>query len=106
MKTTNIMIVGVGGQGTLLASKLLGRILLEKGYDVYGCFCPLFPEFKMEHIIIPELHLACITENDYHYSIDDESKRIHATRFFDGNAYTKNREKSWFVTCFVTLRFT
>ena len=34
MKTTNIMIVGVGGQGTLLASKLLGRLLLKKGYDV------------------------------------------------------------------------
>ncbi len=34
MKTVNIMIVGVGGQGTLLASKLLGRILLSRGYDV------------------------------------------------------------------------
>lgn len=34
MHCTNIMIVGVGGQGTLLASKLLGRILIELGYDV------------------------------------------------------------------------
>lgn len=34
METKNIMIVGVGGQGTLLASKLLGRLLLSKGYDV------------------------------------------------------------------------
>ena len=34
METKNIMIVGVGGQGTLLASKLLGRMLLGKGYDV------------------------------------------------------------------------
>lgn len=34
MSTTNIMIVGVGGQGTLLASKLLGSVLLNKGYDV------------------------------------------------------------------------
>jgi len=34
MKTKNIIIVGVGGQGTLLASKLLGRILLTKGFDV------------------------------------------------------------------------
>ena len=34
MKTKNIMIVGVGGQGSLLASKLLGRLLLEQGYDV------------------------------------------------------------------------
>ena len=34
METKNMMIVGVGGQGTLLASKLLGRLLLDKGYDV------------------------------------------------------------------------
>ena len=34
MKTKNIMIVGVGGQGSLLASKLLGRLLLTRGYDV------------------------------------------------------------------------
>ena len=34
MKTKNIMIVGVGGQGSLLASKLLGRILLTRGYDI------------------------------------------------------------------------
>ncbi len=34
MKTQNIMIVGVGGQGSLLASKLLGRLLLTKGYDI------------------------------------------------------------------------
>ena len=34
MATRNIMIVGVGGQGTLLASKLLGHVLLEQGYDV------------------------------------------------------------------------
>ena len=34
METKNIMIVGVGGQGSLLASKLLGRVLLDKGCDV------------------------------------------------------------------------
>ncbi len=34
MKAKNIMIVGVGGQGSLLASKLLGRLLLARGYDV------------------------------------------------------------------------
>ena len=32
--TRNIMIVGVGGQGTLLASKMLGRLLMNVGYDV------------------------------------------------------------------------
>ena len=34
MNTTAIMIVGVGGQGALLASKVLGRLLLDEGYDV------------------------------------------------------------------------
>ena len=32
--TKNIMIVGVGGQGSLLASKLLGRLLMNQGNDV------------------------------------------------------------------------
>jgi len=32
--TKNIMIVGVGGQGTLLASRILGNALLSAGYDV------------------------------------------------------------------------
>ena len=34
MTSKNIMIVGVGGQGTLLASKMLGYVLLQQGYDV------------------------------------------------------------------------
>ena len=34
METKNVMIVGVGGQGSLLASKLLGFLLTEEGYDV------------------------------------------------------------------------
>ena len=34
MKTKNIMIVGVGGQGTLLTSRVLGGIIQEAGYDV------------------------------------------------------------------------
>ena len=33
METRNIMIVGVGGQGSLLASKLMGCVLMIEGYD-------------------------------------------------------------------------
>ncbi|MCQ2413957.1 MAG: indolepyruvate oxidoreductase subunit beta [Clostridia bacterium] len=32
--TKNIMIVGVGGQGTLLASRILGNAVIKAGYDV------------------------------------------------------------------------
>lgn len=34
MITKNIMIVGVGGQGTLLTSRILGGITMDAGYDV------------------------------------------------------------------------
>lgn len=34
MSVKSVMIVGVGGQGSLLASKLLGNLLLGQGYDV------------------------------------------------------------------------
>ncbi len=34
MNKINIMIVGVGGQGTLLASKILGNVAMKKNYDV------------------------------------------------------------------------
>lgn len=34
METKNIMIVGVGGQGTLLTSRILGKLMIGAGYDV------------------------------------------------------------------------
>lgn len=34
METKSIMIVGVGGQGSLLVSRLLGNVLLAQGFDV------------------------------------------------------------------------
>lgn len=34
METKNIMIVGVGGQGTLLTSRILGGLTMDAGYDV------------------------------------------------------------------------
>ena len=34
METKSIMIVGVGGQGTLLASRILGNVFLAEGFDV------------------------------------------------------------------------
>jgi len=34
METKNIMIVGVGGQGTLLTSRILGKLAINANYDV------------------------------------------------------------------------
>ena len=34
MEQKNIMVVGVGGQGTLLTSRIIGKTALSQGYDV------------------------------------------------------------------------
>ena len=34
METKSVMIVGVGGQGSLLASRILGNVLLQQGFSV------------------------------------------------------------------------
>lgn len=74
-------------------AEYIGEYALNMGYDVYKCYCPLFPEFKVEHIIIPELKTALFTENSYHLSIDEYGSRVHATRFFDSEGYKQNKEK-------------
>ena len=72
------------------------KYAVENGYDVYACYCPLFPRFKIEHVIIPELKTAVFTENSYHYSIDEVSNRIHASRFYDKSAFMQSKEKLGF----------
>ncbi len=66
---------------------------LEKGYDVYKCYCPLFPQEKTEHLIIPQLSLTFFTENSYHHSIDDGEQTIHTSRFYNKDCLKENREK-------------
>ena len=34
MSVKNILIAGVGGQGTVLTAKVLSRLLIKKGYDM------------------------------------------------------------------------
>lgn len=77
-------------------AEYLCKYAVENGYDVYACYCPLFPRFKIEHIIIPELKVALFTENSYHYSIDETSTRVHVSRFYDKTAFAKNKEKLTF----------
>ena len=33
-QTTNVLIVGVGGQGTLLTSRIIAQVAVQMGYDV------------------------------------------------------------------------
>ena len=70
-----------------------GAVAVANGYDVYKCYCPLQPEFKLEHLIIPELKLSFFTEKSYHHSVDDGEKTIHASRFYNNELLKANRQK-------------
>ena len=74
-------------------TEYVSNFAILNGYDVYQCFCPLFPTSKIDHIIIPELKISLFTENSYHYSIDDGEKTIHASRFYIKEKYNANKEK-------------
>jgi len=36
----------------------LKTALLEKGYEIYSCYCPLNQQTKLEHLFVPELKLG------------------------------------------------
>lgn len=66
---------------------------VENGYDVYACYCPIFPTAKIEHVIIPELKLCFFTETKAHSSLITEEKMIHATRFLNKEGFNEIKEK-------------
>ena len=43
MRNISIMIVGVGGQGTLLTSRVVGAAAVKAGYDVKCQRCTAWP---------------------------------------------------------------
>ena len=39
---------------------------MQRGYDVEAYYCPLDPENKLEHLLVPGLSTAFVTSNTYH----------------------------------------
>lgn len=58
---------------------------LRNGYEIITLKNPFLPSLITDHIIIPELSLAFVTENSY-ASFDCDSRRIHARRFTSNTA--------------------
>ncbi len=60
-KITNILMVGVGGQGTLLASEILSEVLKEAGFDVkkseiHACPSEAAVSFPMCASVMKSIH--------------------------------------------------
>ncbi len=76
--------------GTVILS-CIRDYAIDAGYEVITVKNPILPDDIIDHILIPELNLAFVTENDF-YSFGDDTRRIHSRRFTD-TAYLRQIKK-------------
>lgn len=67
---------------------------LSSGYEIITLKNPFLTE-NIDHILIPELSLAVLSENDY-LRFDTDDRRIHARRFLDVGSVNRLRQKRRF----------
>lgn len=65
---------------------------LELGHTIITCPCPFTPGEKIEHIIVPDLHLAVCTTNRY-LQVGQGERRIHARRFTDIGGLRQKKQR-------------
>lgn len=58
------------------------KTVLERGYEIITLKNPFLPSKLIDHILVPELSLAFVTENEY-IKFSSSQRRIHARRFAD-----------------------
>ncbi len=84
---------------------LLARLrthALSAGFDVISCHCPLAPQDKLEHLIIPELELGFFTQSRRH-RLDPAAMQgvsaqvVHAGRFTDVETLRRKRRRLSFA---------
>lgn len=64
--------------------ELIRSEALARGYTIYTCPCAMHPEDKIDHILIPSLGLAFLTDNSWHSIQFPGQQTVRCTRFVDG----------------------
>lgn len=65
-----------------IVTEYIRKYALKNGYDIITIKNPFLPGRLIDHIIIPSLDFAVVTENDF-IKFETTSKRIHSRRFTD-----------------------
>lgn len=63
-----------GTRSDILIKKIMNDAV-QRGLDVEAFYCPMDPQNKIEHLIIPDAKIAILTSNEYHY-IECNCERI------------------------------
>ncbi len=70
-------------------------LALSAGYGIMTIRNPLLPSEIIDHIVIPELSIAFVSENEY-ISFESDVRRVHARRFSDVSAMHALRARMLF----------
>lgn len=65
---------------------------LKSGYEIITLKNPFLPSLLTDHIIIPKLSLAFVTENEYMH-FDTDIRRVHSRRFINCKQLHNSRER-------------
>lgn len=79
--------------------------IISAGYDLFCCYCPLSPGGKIEHLLIPELGLAFVTQNSFLQYEGNVEKVIHSDRFVDSAGLALRRNSIRFNRKAATAMF-
>ena len=71
------------GAVSRLLLELIRAEALARGYHIITCPCAMHPEDKIDHILIPELRLAFLTDNRWHPVQLPGVQAVRCTRFLD-----------------------
>ncbi len=73
------------GLPSAVITAALCAMALENGCRVIQCLCPLAPERKIDHLILPELRLGVFTSNERHPFPRENAKNVQCVRFLTKN---------------------
>ena len=71
------------GAVSRLLLELIRAEALARGYHIITCPCAMHPEDKIDHIIIPSLRLAFLTDNRWHPVRLSAAQTVRCSRFVD-----------------------
>lgn len=80
------------GSASNIIIEKIREYALKNGYEIVTLKNPFLPSVMTDHIIIPELNIAVVTENEYN-GFDSKERRIHARRFVSYSQLHLSRER-------------
>lgn len=83
-----------GAASSLLIDRI-GELAVKRGYDVFFCYCPMSPKGECEHIIIPKVGIALVSERKNHRTNLSYDRLIHSKRFLYEGAEVHKKHLSF-----------